>query len=73
MDFHRGMDPARRRAADQQRNVETLALHLGGDMRHLVERGRDQAGEADGVDLLARARRARIFAAGAITPRSMIS
>ncbi len=39
-------------AADQQRNVEALALHFGGDERHLVERGRDEAGEADDVDLL---------------------
>ena len=52
MDLDRGMDAAGRRAADQQRNVEALALHLGGDMHHLVERRRDQAGEADDVDLL---------------------
>ena len=51
MDLHRGMDPARRRAADQQGDVEALALHLGRDMDHLVERGRDQAGEADRVGL----------------------
>jgi hypothetical protein len=46
------MDTARGGAADQQRNVEPLALHFGGDMHHLVERGRDQAGQADDVDLL---------------------
>ena len=51
MDLDRGVDAAGRRAADQQGNVEALALHLGGDMRHLVERGRDEAGKADGVGL----------------------
>ena len=35
-----------------KRQVEALALHLGGDGDHLVERRRDQAGEADDVDLL---------------------
>ena len=51
MDLDRGVNAAGRRAADQQGNVETLALHLGGDMHHLVERGRDEAGKADGVGL----------------------
>jgi len=37
MDLHRGMHPAGRCPADQQRNVEALALHLGGHMRHLVK------------------------------------
>ena len=55
MDLHRGMDAAGRRAADQERDVEAFALHLGCHMHHLVERGRDEAGEADDVDLLARA------------------
>ena len=47
VDLDRGVDPARRRAADQQRDVETLALHLRGDVAHLVERRGDQAGEPD--------------------------
>ena len=51
MDLHRRVHAAGRRAADQQRNVEALALHLGGHMHHLVERRRDQAGQADDVDL----------------------
>jgi hypothetical protein len=34
---------------------EALALHLAGDVDHLVERGRDEAGEADDVDLVSRA------------------
>jgi len=33
----RGVDAARRRTADQQRHVEVLALHLAGDVDHLVE------------------------------------
>ena len=49
-DLDGGVDAAGRRAADEQRHVETLALHLGGDMHHLVERRRDQAGKADDVD-----------------------
>ena len=31
---------------------EPLALHLAGDVGHLLERGRDQAGQADHVDAL---------------------
>ena len=60
MDLYRRMDAARGRAADQQRQLEALALHLGRDMAHLVERRRDQAGEADDVRLLA-ARRLQDF------------
>ena len=37
MDFHRCVHAARGRAADEQGQVETLALHLAGDMAHLVE------------------------------------
>ena len=42
-----------RGAADQQRQLEPTALHLLGHVHHLVERGRDQAREADrvGTDL----------------------
>ena len=36
-DAERGVDPAGRRATDEQRNVETLPLHLAGDVDHLVE------------------------------------
>ena len=46
------MHAARRCAADQQRHVEALALHLRGDGAHLVERGRDETGETDNVCLL---------------------
>ncbi len=52
MDLDRGMDAARRRAADHQRQVEALAFHLGGDMAHFIKRRRDQAGQADDVGLL---------------------
>ena len=44
--------PAGGRSADEQRQLETLALHLAGHMHHLVERRRDQAAEADHVRLL---------------------
>ena len=50
-DLDRGVHAAGGGAADQQRQVEALALHLGGDMAHLVERRRDQARQADDVDL----------------------
>ena len=72
-DLDRGVDAAGRRAADEERHVEALALHLGGDVAHLVERRRDQAGEADDVDLpLARGLRGSCVA-GTMTPRSMTS
>jgi hypothetical protein len=43
---------AGRRAADEEGNVEALALHLGGDVNHLVERRGDEAGKADRMSLL---------------------
>ena len=58
-------------AADQQRQLEALPLVLGGDVAHLVERGRDQAGQPDEVGVFCAV--SRIFAAGTITPRSTTS
>ena len=70
-DPHRGVLLRRRRAADQQRQVEAAPLHLARDVDHLVERRRDQARRG-------RRRRAplggavsRIWSAGTITPRSI--
>ena len=57
MDFHRGMHAAGRRAADQERQIEALALHLGRDVAHFVKRRRDQARQPDHV--------------GALTPRRL--
>ena len=37
------------RAAHQQRDGQAATLHLGGHRHHLVERGGDQAGQADDV------------------------
>ena len=53
VDLDRGVGARRRRAADQQRDGELLALHLGGEVDHLVQRRGDQAGEPDhvGADL----------------------
>ena len=34
-------------AANEQRDAETLALHLRGNIAHLVEAGGNQAGETD--------------------------
>ena len=50
----RGVGPGGGGPTDEQRDLEPLALHLGGEVHHLVERGCDQAGQADhvGVDLL---------------------
>ena len=68
-DLHRGMHARSGRAADQQRNLEALAFHLLRHMRHLFQRGRDEAGEADHVgvvfargveDLLARHHHAHV-------------
>ncbi len=49
-DLHGRVDGARRRAADQERQGEALALHLARDVRHLLEGRRDEAREAHGVD-----------------------
>ena len=43
---------ARGRATDEQRELEAQSLHLAGDVLHLVERGRDEAAQADEVGLL---------------------
>ena len=48
-DLDRGVGGGGRRAADQQRHGEAGFLHLLGDVDHLVERGRDEAGQADHV------------------------
>ncbi|EPY19858.1 5-methyltetrahydrofolate--homocysteine methyltransferase [Strigomonas culicis] len=42
----------RRGAADHERDGEPLLLHLLRDVHHLVQRGRDEAGEADHVHLV---------------------
>ena len=46
------MSPRGGGAADHQRNGEAQPLHFLGDMDHLVQRGRDEAGQADDVDLV---------------------
>ena len=52
IDLHGGMDARGRRAADQQRHVEALTLHLARHVHHLVERRGDEPGETDDVGLL---------------------
>ena len=37
MDFYRGVHTAGGSSANEQRDLETLALHLVGDVAHLVE------------------------------------
>ena len=71
-DLHGGVQLRRRRAADQQRHREAAALHLARHVHHLVERRRDQAGEADDVDLLGDGG-VEDLSADTITPRSMTS
>ena len=44
MDLDGGVHAARGGAADQERHVEALAFEFGGDVTHLVERWRDEAG-----------------------------
>ena len=51
-DLDRRMRLRRGRAADQQRHVEALAFHLGGDRAHFVQGRRNQAGQADQVGVL---------------------
>ena len=52
-DLDRRVDLGRGRAPDQQRDIEPAALHFGGDGGHFLERGRDQARQADDVGVLA--------------------
>ena len=52
VDLDGGMDAAGSGAADQQRHLQALAFHLAGEETHLVERRRDQAGQADDVGAL---------------------
>jgi hypothetical protein len=54
-------------------NVETLRCISLGDMAHLLERRRDQAGQADGTVAPCSRAAARIFSHGTITPRSITS
>ncbi len=49
-DLHRRVRLARRRAADEQRELESFALHFLRDVDHLVERGRDESAQADDID-----------------------
>ena len=49
VDLERGMRARGRRPADHQGQGETLALHLAGDVAHLLQRRRDQPGQADEV------------------------
>ena len=42
-DFHRGVGPAGRGAADQKRQAKSFALHLLRDMNHFVQRRCDQS------------------------------
>ena len=51
-DLDRCVRAARRRAADEQRQLEALALHLARHVRHLVERWRDEPAQANEVGLL---------------------
>ena len=51
-DFHGRMQLRSRRAADQHRQHEFAPLHLPRHVHHLIERRRDESGEADDVDLL---------------------
>ncbi len=51
-DLDGGVFSRGRRPANQQRYLEAATLHLLGDMGHFLERGGDQAAEADDVGLL---------------------
>ena len=48
-DLDGGVGAAGGGAADEQRQLEALALHLAGDVDHFVERRSDEAAEADDV------------------------
>ena len=46
------MSARSRGTADQEGNLETQPLHFFRHMAHFLERGRDQAGEADDIGVL---------------------
>ena len=48
-DLHRGVHARRRGAADQERLLHREPLHLVRDVRHFLERRRDEAGQPDEV------------------------
>ncbi len=49
VDLDRGVGARGGRTADEERDLEAQALHLRGEVDHLVQRRRDQAGQADDV------------------------
>ena len=51
-DLDGGVRPAGGRSTDEQRQLETLALHLARHMHHFVERRSDQTAQPDHVRLL---------------------
>ena len=51
-DLHGGVRAGGGGAADHQGDGEAQALHFLGDVDHLVQRGRDQPGESDDIDLM---------------------
>ena len=73
LDLHRGVHARRRRAADQQRDVEAFAFHLPADVDHLVERRGDQAGQADDVRVLLAGHLEDLLRSGPSRPRSTTS
>src|SRR5207248_9765927 len=52
-DLHRGVRRRSGGAADQQRQLEALPLHLLRHVHHLIERRRDESRQADEIRLLA--------------------
>jgi len=57
LDAHGSVARAGGRAADEQGGLESLRLHLAGDVGHLVERRRNQAAQTDDVGALLSGRR----------------
>jgi len=52
LDADGGVGTGRGGATDEERDGEALTLELAGGDRHLLERGRDETGQADEVHLL---------------------
>ena len=69
---HRGVRPGGGRAADEERQAHSGALHLAGHDAHLFERWRDEPGQPDEVACPPVAV-SRIRVHGTMTPRSMTS
>ena len=51
-DTQRGVKPAGCRTSDEKRGVNSIAIEFARDIYHVIERGSDEARDADDVDVM---------------------